>query len=111
MPTVKDGRPNDLVRACLQLLARARCIAWRNNTGAVKLEGRYVRFGVKGMPDILGALPGGKLIAVECKTGAGRLTREQAAVLDNLKAIGACALLVRDLRDLEAALRGEGALR
>lgn len=40
--------------------------SWRNNTGAVKLDNRFVRFGLKGAPDIL-AVVKGTLFGLEIK--------------------------------------------
>jgi hypothetical protein len=58
---VKAPRETALVRACLELLALRRILAWRNNSGAFLLgEGtgrRFVRAGLRGSADILGVLP------------------------------------------------------
>lgn len=39
---------------------------WRNNTGALELGDRFIRFGIKGAPDIMGVY-GGLAIGIECK--------------------------------------------
>lgn len=51
----------------LRLVFKGRGMFWRNNTGAVKVEGRFVRFGDPGSPDILGILTGGLFIGLEVK--------------------------------------------
>jgi hypothetical protein len=110
---MKAPRETDLVRACLQLLQLHRIPAWRNNAGAATFAGggrkRFVRFGVEGGSDVLAVLPPeGRLLAVECKRPGGRLTEAQKAFLDAVCAAGGLALVVRELRDLERALRLEG---
>lgn len=49
---------------------------WRNNTGAVKMGNRFVRFGLPGSPDILGCYKG-LAIGIECKSSKGKQRQEQ----------------------------------
>lgn len=100
--------PNSLVNAVLQYLSLRGILAWRNNTGSARMpSGRWVAFGVKGMPDVLGCLaPHGRTLAIECKTGTGRLSKDQKAVIDNLNAAGALAFVVRSIDDVERGLKG-----
>lgn len=62
------------------------------------------RYGRKGSGDIIGILPGGRFLAVECKTGKGRLTQDQAAFLEDVNAMGAVGLMVRSLDELSAGI-------
>lgn len=57
-------------------------VAWceRMNSGAARIGARFVRFGFKGCPDVLGQLRDGRLLGVEVKAKAGRLRPEQAAL-------------------------------
>lgn len=97
-----------LVKACLQLLALRGIPSWRNNSGALAVGKRFVRFGHPGSSDILGILaPGGRLLAVECKTATGRLSPAQRAFLDNVTRAGGLALVVRDVAQLDRALTME----
>jgi hypothetical protein len=99
---------SQLVRACLQLLALRGTRAWRNNSGAASVGGRYVRFGDPGSPDIFGILaPSGRLLAVECKTGQGRLNPAQRAWMASAEAAGAACLVVRSVAELERWLAEE----
>jgi hypothetical protein len=98
--------PNALVNAVLEYLRLRGILAWRNNTGATRMpSGGYVRFGVKGMPDIQGILIDGRFLAIECKTGKGRLSPEQKACMDNINGRGGLAFVARSLADVELALR------
>lgn len=79
--------------------------AWRNNTGAVKLDdARFVRFGRKGNADIEGYTRDGRYLAMECKTVKGRATPEQAAFITRAKAHRAIAGIVRSVDDAKALL-------
>ena len=49
---------------------------FRMNTGAVKDGDRFIRYGVKGQPDIFLIL-NGRFIGVECKTKTGRQSADQ----------------------------------
>jgi hypothetical protein len=102
-----------VVSACLDYLAARGIMAWRNNSGAVKLTRRdgkegFVRFGKKGSADIIGVLPGGRFIAVECKTEKGRLSGEQTVFLENVKKAGGVAFVARSAYDVEKALKENG---
>jgi hypothetical protein len=108
---MKAPRETTLVAACLQLLALRGVFAWRNNSGAFVLgEGkgrRFVRAGMKGSADILGVLPGGRFLAVECKIGRNRPTTAQTAFLNTIRAAGGLALVVWDVKELAEALDTE----
>ena len=89
-----------LVKACLQYLRLIGCYVWRNNTGMLYNKvGRPVAFGKVGSSDILGILPGGRFLAVECKVGRGQLTKSQRTFHDEVTHMGGLALVVRDSID------------
>jgi hypothetical protein len=109
----------DIVKACLQLLALRGVPAWRNNTGGrpwtdAAGKPRLMRFGLPGSSDILGVVPAlaggrrGMFLAVEVKRPGGKLRPEQAAFLDRVRAAGGLALCVTSDAELDAALRAEG---
>jgi hypothetical protein len=116
---MKVGRETDVVRAVLDYLRLRRILSWRsNNTGIYDPARKVFRsfHGLKGVSDVLGVLPRtlcdaaagpvkvGILLAVECKSRSGRLRKEQAAFLDTVRAAGGVALVVKDVRELEAEL-------
>ena len=90
----------DLVSVCRNWLEMNHIPTLLNHTGAVKRGNRLQRYGRKGSSDIIGILPGGKFLAIECKTGSGRLTRDQRAFLDDVNAMGAVGVVVRSLEEL-----------
>ena len=79
----------DILHAILDYLALRGITAWRVNSGATKIGDRYIRFGKKGMADILGILkPNGRLLAIEVKRPGGRATPEQLAFLKQVNDAG-----------------------
>jgi hypothetical protein len=71
--------------------------------------GRFLRFGKVGSSDILGCLPGGRLLCIECKApDRGRLSPEQKQFIADVQKLGALALVVRGWQELDAALREAG---
>jgi hypothetical protein len=77
-------------------------VAWceRQNSGAVRVGGRFVRFGWPGCPDVLGQLNDGRLLGVEVKAAKGRTSPEQVACLERINRAGGLAFVARDLRDV-----------
>lgn len=94
----KKNTPESIVLdGYLRYLEARQIYHWRNNTGAVQIApGRFMRFGKVGSSDILGILPGGRLLCVECKAPkSGRLSPEQKQFLADVRELGALALVVR----------------
>lgn len=60
-----------VVHACLELLYTLGIFAWRNNTGAVSIGSRFMRYGKTGSGDILGMTKTGQFLAIECKSSIG----------------------------------------
>jgi hypothetical protein len=100
------------MRAIKTALAMHPKVAWahRFNTAAGKLVrangySQFMRFGFPGCPDFLGQLRDGRLLCVEVKRPSGRVTPEQTAFLDCVRANGGVAVIARGVDDLLEALR------
>lgn len=119
LPTLPKRREGPLVRELVSALRAVGCQAFRMNTGAVQENGRFVRFGLKGMSDILGAVTvpcgcgryagclvcegKGKVavqLAVECKSQDGKLSPHQRAFLSMIEAAGGIAVVARSVDDV-----------
>ena len=87
-----------LVRTCLVFLDARRIFAWHNNTGALKVDNRFVRFGKVGSPDII-AVVRGQFWGIECKCGQDKLTSGQVEFSRRLLDAGGRFLLVWDTID------------
>ena len=101
-------READVLKAVLRFMHIHPAVDWceRVNSGAYKVDGRYIRFGFPGCADILGQLKDGRLIACECKAPRGRLSPEQAAFLKRVERAGGVAIVARDVRDVAQVLDG-----
>jgi len=106
----KGTTPEGIILAgCLRYLQRQNVYHWRNSTGAVRIgPGRFMRFGKVGSSDILGVLPGGKILCVECKAQGGRLTPEQKQFIQDVRDLGGVCLVVKHWQEIDSALRQEG---
>lgn len=98
-------REKAVLAACLQLLRMRGIFHLRNNTGATRIGGRYIRFGAPGSPDIIACI-NGVFVGIEVKRpGGGKLSEAQEAVQDALQRAGGTYLVVRDVSDLNTALK------
>jgi len=81
---------------------------WSNNTGAIKTEERFIKFGLKGSADILGILFDGKFIAIEIKVGRDRQSKDQIKFENMIIRFGGIYILARSISDVEKTLELEG---
>ena len=93
-----------IVAQCLEWLALRRIFAWRNNTGSATVDGRFIRYGHPGSGDILGVLPDGRFLSVECKTATGRQSKAQKLFQKMVESRGGVYVLARSSDDLERAI-------
>ena len=86
----------------LKVLRNHPAVAWceRQNTGAAKVGGRFIRFGWRGCSDVIGQLKDGRMLAVECKAPGGRLRPEQQEFLSLVRRFGGVAFMAKDCRDV-----------
>jgi len=107
-----NPREQDVVRACLDMLWLRGVFAWRQNCGAFKVgRGDHKRFvratNVNGVSDILGVLPNGRFLAVECKRQGNTPTEDQRTFLNAVNRRGGLGLVVYDADDLAEILDRE----
>ena len=123
-----------LVNAVIAYIGARGGYAFKVQTGVLPVAGRYVHAGKPGVPDVVGVWPTvltphmhvkatcekcgtvseanfdgepdmiGRLIAVEVKTGTGRLSAVQKRVHAELEKRGALVVTVRNIGELEKAL-------
>lgn len=95
-----------ILRACMDVLEAHPSVGmwWRQNTGSVQIQGRWVKFGFRGASDLMGILNGGRFLAVECKAPGKKPTTEQVGFLQNVTVAGGLALLVFDAGKLKETL-------
>lgn len=96
----KGQAESEVLKQCLEYLKLRGFYVWRNNSGAVK-NGK-LRFGLPGSSDILGILPNGQFLAVECKKeNGGKLSDKQVEFLSRIKENGGVAVCVHSVNELE----------
>ncbi len=105
----REARDRPEAAALAEVLAALRhhpAVAWaeRQNSGAIRVGQRFVRFGWRGCADVLGQLKDGRLLACEVKARRGRLRPEQAVFLDRVRRFGGVSIVARGAKDVFAAL-------
>lgn len=102
----KGQDESEVLQACLAYLQFKGIYCWRNNTGAVKIGRRFIRYGFKGSADILGICPDGRFLAVECKREKGGVISEyQKDFLQNITTRGGVAIVCNSLEVLISELK------
>jgi hypothetical protein len=86
----------------LKALRMPPALAWVDwmNSGAVRIDGRFVWFGRPGRSDVLMQLKDSRLLGCAVKVPIGRLRTEQAVFLDLVCAADGMALEACDLRNV-----------
>lgn len=69
-------------------------LAWSNATGAAKVDGRMLRYGLPGSADIL-ACVGGRMFGIEAKVGRDAWRPKQRAFAEALTRAGGTYILAR----------------
>lgn len=104
-----SGRPksqpeNKVKNDCLRWLKDRGIYAWRNNTGMVWAGNHPIRFGLVGSADIIGLLPDGRFLGIECKSKTGKQSDVQKRFQENIEQNHGVYVLAYDVTDLEEAL-------
>ena len=98
----------DIQRKILQHLKKQGVYCWRNNTTGIydqKLKTyRTSPYALKGVADILGILPDGKLLAIEVKTKKGVVSQDQALFGRRIRENNGVYIIARSVSDVSDAL-------
>ena len=90
---------NDILR---EFGSRPDIRLWKQATGAARTKtGAVLKFGIKGQADISGITDTGQRIEIECKTGKGRLSKEQKRWRAMIEKFGGVYVLARSVEDVE----------
>ena len=92
-------READVLRTVLDLLAARRILAFRLNTGAMKIGRRFMRFGVPGMSDVV-AFPSGGVLWIECKSTCGVQSDLQRSFQAQVESAGHKYVIARSVEDV-----------
>lgn len=103
-----DQKESVVLKQCLEYLKWRQIFCYRNNTGCYKRNGVYIHYGYNGSSDIIGILPDGRFLAVECKREkGGRLSEKQVEFLDTIKKNGGVAVCVNSVDELAKIIKTE----
>lgn len=92
------------------LVGELNLFVWRNNTTGVfdpktnsfRSLGTY---SLKGVADILGILPNGKLLAIEVKTAKGRVSKHQKNFIQRVNKSGGVAFVARSVQAVKKEIK------
>lgn len=91
-------------KACLDYLRVRKILCWKNRAvGIVKPNGRYIPIPAneRGVSDIIGCLPSGRLLAIEVKRAGEKPTAEQQAFLATVNLYGGLAFVATSIDDIQ----------
>lgn len=85
---------------------------WRqeNNARFDKKKGRHLFYGMKGVPDILGILKDGRLLAIEVKSEKGVVSIHQDHFIKMINERNGIAFVARSWEDVRERLKIEGVI-
>ena len=98
-----------VLNAVMKMLRYHPKVAWvvRINSGAYKTpEGRFIRYGFVGCPDLLGQMRDGRILMIEVKAAKGRLTDDQEFMLAKCRANGGVSGVARSIEEALAIVGG-----
>lgn len=84
-------REKDVTKAIREYLTAKRIFHWKNWAGLGS---------TKGVPDILGVLPGGRALMIEIKRPNGKVSDAQANFVSNARDMGALAFFAWSVEDV-----------
>lgn len=91
-------------KAILDYLSLKKHFCWRNNSGAfAPKHGGFLRFGLKGSPDILCCIDG-QMVGIEVKAGT-KQSDAQKDFQEKLEAAGGKYILAHNIDEVHAALQ------
>lgn len=102
----KGKSESEVLKECLSVLKEMNIFCWRQNTGAFQTKnGGFFRSSMAGVSDILGILPDGRFLAVECKREKGGiLSSKQIEFLGKVDQNKGVAIVASDAEKLRELL-------
>jgi len=107
-------KETNIVKETMMEASRLGLVVFRQNTGQLQDKtGRWVQFGLcKGSSDLIGFIRAtGHFVAIECKVGNAKPTKEQQLFLDNVAKSGGFSCVINDAKKLKTHLDEYNATR
>jgi hypothetical protein len=98
-------KERDIQKLIMDYLAAEHILAFRMNVGAMKIDKRFIQYGVLGMADILSFPLTGVPLWIEVKAEKGKQSPAQKSFRDQVEEYGHHYLLARSLDDVQTAVR------
>lgn len=95
----------EIQKACLDYLRVRKILCWKNRAvGISKPNGSFIPIpkNERGVSDIIGCLPSGRLLAIEVKRPGTHPTAEQEAFIATVNLYGGLAFVARSIEDIQA---------
>ena len=107
--TGKGIEEAEVLAGCMEVLDTLGIFHWRQNTGAFRTKsGGFFRSSMAGVSDILGILPSGRFLAIECKRPVGGvLSQAQKEFLRKIAENNGLALVTTSPMSLYETLKKE----
>lgn|SRR3990167_5835796 len=104
---IKQPKESEIQKMILDYMRLRGIFCWKNNSVGIfkQSTGRYIKVGIRGISDIIGITPQGRLIAVEVKRPGNHPTHEQKSFLEQIKAKNGIGLCVHSLEELERSIK------
>ena len=101
------GGETNLVQGVRLKASEMGCVVFRNNTGKFEdKSGRWVEFGLcKGSSDLIGMMPDGRFLAIECKIGTAQPRQNQIDFINLVNQRGGVAGTVWSVDDFIVLIR------
>lgn len=107
---IEDGIQKQIIAYIEAVVPRA--MVWACPNGSKRSVGGRPANAVpglrKGAPDLIAALPGGRVLHIEVKSPKGRASDEQTAFHGRLRAIGHDCIVARGIEDVRRAFEAIG---
>ena len=107
-----EARLKAAVIPALTLALGRRGFVHRENSGSLVIDSgtkaeRRINMGTPGMPDLLVVMDGGRVLFIELKAKAGKVTPNQAAMHERLEALGHRVVIARSVSTAVEAVQEE----
>jgi Holliday junction resolvase len=89
----------EITREIINFLRACGCFCFKHWSGPMSR---------RGVSDLLGCLPGGRALAIECKRPGGRPTAEQVRFLEDIKSRGGLAFIAHSVDEVKDQLADVG---
>ena len=89
----------DITAAIIKELKAHDCFVWKHWGGPMSK---------RGVSDLLGCLPGGRMLAIECKRPGGKPSPEQIRFIKDIQDRGGLGMIADNVEVVKTALRDAG---